>query len=403
MSIYKRKDTGMFEVSVSYKKADGTYGRYTKYCHTKKEAQNVEPTLILKSKGMDAPKTEIRFSDLVNELLHEYEKELRKSTVSNYEKISRLYLIPYFGKCRVSSLTTIMVKDWKETMRNQVSPRYGKPFSLSFLQKVYFTFKSIMRFASHQHGIDNDCVSRAENFKKDPNEHDPDRKLNYWTVQQFSLFCGKAQRYISTLDPLNRTYMVNCSCFVLISICFFAGLRKGEANALTVADFVDGDHPYLHVNKSVTEKIPGIKYLVTDPKTQSSKRDVPIPNVLVDIIRQHINYRLCRIDGFAPTMFLCGGQIPVADESINQFRTKFQRESGIPYIRIHDLRHSYASILINSHIDIPTVAKLMGHSNTSVTYKTYYSLFPKTSNEAVDMVNSSSDLKLFATNLQHTK
>jgi integrase len=387
MGIYKRKDSNFYQVEVYYKKPDGSFGRYYSLQPTRRAAIEKEAELTLKAKGDTLSPCEIKFSDLINEFISSSENDKRKTTIANYRKIFRLYLLPYFGKTRVSAITSRMVNDWKIWMNHYISTRYNRPLSISYRQKVYFTFKSIMDFGYHQHGLNNDSVNRAGNFEKDPNEITPDPVLHYWTIEQFRRFCDEAIHCIDNIDPLSRGYMVCCSSFVLITICFFAGLRRGEANALSVEDFHDGEHPYLHINKSLTEKIKETKFFITDPKSKASKRDVPIPDVLVNILRNHINTRLSRIDGFGPNMFLCGGVLPVADSSVNNFKKKIGTKVGIPLILIHDLRHSYASILINSGISVPVISKLMGHSSPEITYRIYCHMFPKTKNEAVEKVN----------------
>jgi integrase len=168
-------------------------------------------------------------------------------------------------------------------------------------------------------------------------------------------------------------------------------MRKGEANALLVSDFHDCKHPYLSITKSVSLKLrreTGKPWLITMPKNNSSVRDIPIPDALASLIREHIEERLKRIEGYNESFFLFGGIRPIPDTTLEMEKQISEKNSGVKHIRIHDLRHSYASMLINSNVPITVISRLLGHTSIEMTWKVYSHLYPTTSNEAIDVINS---------------
>lgn len=90
------------------------------------------------------------------------------------------------------------------------------------------------------------------------------------------------------------------------------------------------------------------KYLLTMPKNKQSVRNVPIPDKLAELIRFHLDYLKWQ-KGFSKAWFLCGGPKPILDTTADKMKEDAKKRDGIPPIRVHDLRHSYASLLINGY------------------------------------------------------
>ena len=157
---------------------------------------------------------------------------------------------------------------------------------------------------------------------------------------------------------------------------------------MQVKDFHDGDHPYLSVTKSVTMKMKGIEYSVTPPKNKQSVRNVPIPKYLAELIRLRIDYLKAKgKEDFSDDYFLCGGKKPIPDTTADVLKGEAEKRVGLPHIRVHDLRHSYASMLINKGIDMQVISRLMGHGSTDITYKIYSHFYPETNYRAIEGID----------------
>lgn len=375
MSVYRRKEDGKWRVQVSYKDLDGRNRRISKTCKTRREAIALEASIHAKMGNGTDPNVTV--DQVCDHFLRIAERDVKKTTEVGYEKIFRLHIRPTFGGRAVARITTVEIDEWK---RKEEAKGYKK----AYLNILYKALRKVFAVARKEFGIQNDAVDRAGPFKEDPNRVKEPPPLNVWTLEDFQ----KWMRAIEDEEERNsRTSYTLEAVKVYIAIMMLAGLRKGEANALLVSDFHDGDFPYLSVNKSLTEKLKGIPYYITSPKTESSIRDVPVPDYLAQIIRSHVE-RIRRLPAFSEdSFFLCGGPRPVSDTNAEITKNRMERKAGIKHIRIHDLRHSYVSLLINARTDIALVSNLVGHATTSVTMKVYSHLYPKTKNKAVSRLN----------------
>ena len=164
------------------------------------------------------------------------------------------------------------------------------------------------------------------------------------------------------------------------------GMRKGEINALQWTD-IKGD--YISITKSVVQKLKGDDR-ITPPKNQSSIREIEIPHPLKKVLDEH--YKRCQSsEGFNDSFYICGGIKSLRDSSLQKMNEHFAKEAGVKYIRIHDFRHSHASLLANEGINIQEIARRLGHSNANITLKTYAHLYPRENERAISILNKISD------------
>ncbi|MFA6862181.1 MAG: tyrosine-type recombinase/integrase [Bacilli bacterium] len=387
MSIYKRKDNNTWRLVISYKKLDGSEGRLCRDFKTKREAIAYDPILRSTAKGV-AP-NDIVFSAIADDFITSCESTRRYSTFVHYRKITRSHLMPFFKDLKIGSIKRNQVIQWKEQLSREVSKTTGKKYSFCYLSHCWKVLRLIFKRARIIFGVDNNVLEQVGGFHRDPNEVTPERKLHYWTVQQFEKFNKTVNSDIEKFKTAKDSQEISLeNTKILLNICFFAGTRRGEANALKVSDFHDGKHPYLSINKSVTEKVGLGRFLETNPKNSSSIRDVPIPSNLAVLLRKHIKDYLSKEYAYTDDFRLAGGPLPISDSTADKIKVKEEEKAGLPHIRIHDLRHSYVSMLIQANVPITVIAKLAGHSSPDITYKIYGHLLPQTKNEAVTAIES---------------
>lgn len=173
--------------------------------------------------------------------------------------------------------------------------------------------------------------------------------MSIWTRDQFEHFLQFEKRpgYHAAFNTL-----------------FYTGMRSGELLALTPKD-IDKDKPLIHINKNFA--IVQGKEMILTPKTPKSKRDVMIHHQLHQELLDYI-----------------GGMYLEPDDRIFYFtksglRACFQRmakKAGLEVIRLHDLRHSHASMLIEMGVPIMQISERLGHENVQTTWNTYAHLYP---------------------------
>lgn len=184
-------------------------------------------------------------------------------------------------------------------------------------------------------------------------------EMDYWTYDE----------YISFREGV-RDKPLSYLCF---EVLYWTGIREGELLALTSAD-IDIDNKFIDINKTY-QRLQG-KDVITTPKTRKSKRKVPIPGFLCDELREFISTRYM----ITPDERL----FPITKSYLSHEMIRGCKNTGVKKIRIHDIRHSHASLLINQGCDALILADRLGHEKVSTTLNTYSHLFPHKQQELVN-------------------
>jgi integrase len=157
----------------------------------------------------------------------------------------------------------------------------------------------------------------------------------------------------------------------LVAMCAFAGLRLGEAAAVQLPD-IDFLRRTLNVQRQVQRAGAG-QVSITPPK-YGSERVVHIPDALVQMLAAHVDK--IGIYGAQQWLFVGGDGMPPHQNNVSYWWRKTVRDAGLSGVRLHDLRHFYASGLIAAGCDVVTVQRALGHSKATTTLNTYSHLWP---------------------------
>ena len=141
-------------------------------------------------------------------------------------------------------------------------------------------------------------------------------------------------------------------------------MRIGELRALTLKD-IDTDGNTINIDKTYYEGRKG--GTVTTPKTVGSLRKVTIPQFLSDELKSYI----CSLKEIS----LNDRVFPVTRFKVSNAIRKYSEKAGVKRIRIHDLRHSHVSLLINMGYSVVAIGKRVGHSSDRITYN-YAHMYP---------------------------
>ena len=163
--------------------------------------------------------------------------------------------------------------------------------------------------------------------------------------------------------------------FYAFEVLYWCGLRMGEMLALTPIDF-DFEKNTLSITKSY-QRLNG-KDIITEPKTPKSKRIIQIPEFLSEEIQEYIK----SLYGLAPTDRL----FQITKSYLHSEMTRGSNEQRIKRIRIHDLRHSHVSLLIEMGFSAVAIADRVGHESIDITYR-YTHLFPSRQTEMAEKLN----------------
>jgi integrase len=158
---------------------------------------------------------------------------------------------------------------------------------------------------------------------------------------------------------------------MFVALCAFAGLRLGEAAAVQVVD-VDFLRKSLAVRRQV-QRVTGGTVDVRAPK-YGSERTIYLADTLVDLLAQHV--ATFGTNGPQQWLFAGEGDDPPHQNTVGYWWRKTLRDAGLTGIKLHDLRHFYASGLIAAGCDVVTVQRSLGHSKATTTLNTYAHLWP---------------------------
>ena len=164
--------------------------------------------------------------------------------------------------------------------------------------------------------------------------------------------------------------------FYAFEILYWCGIREGELLALTPAD-IDLENGILHITKSYA-RLKG-EDVIGPPKTSKSVRDVKLPQFLIEELREFMAYE---------TMVEPDDRLfPFTKCALANTMKTASRAAGVKQIRVHDLRHSHVSLLINLGFPALAIADRLGHESVHITYN-YAHLFPSQQQNVVDVLDA---------------
>ena len=311
---------------------------------TEEEADEFEDSFLRRTSGS----LDMRFADFVEVYGEDMRPFIRENTWNTKEYMINDKIIPFFGKKRLRDITTQDILAWQNGIL-EARKRNGEPYSGTYVRTLDAQLVAIMAHAERYYGLNPNPCAKSPRI----GEHEA-QEMAFWSKEEYLRF----SEFLSG-DPV---------MFTPIEVLYWTGLRLGELLALTPND-IDFNRCEIHVRHSF-RRIKGGKETMTAPKTDKSVRKVVMPEFLRDEIRDYIE----NVSGaaFNERIF----------KDIDSRKIRDALDAGIeatcvPRIRIHDLRHSHVSLLIDMGYSAVAIAERTGHESTDITYR-YAHLMPDT-------------------------
>ncbi len=335
-SVTKRKD-GRYEAA-AYVHTPTGIKRVRRYAATRPEAEALLVELRDKNNsGLLTSSREQKLGDYLDYWLTVVKSTLRPTTYIGYEVIVRVYLKPGLGdKC----LAKLRVAD----VQSHISSQLKAGVSNRTLQKQRMILSAALKRAEHEEIIIRNVARLVDIPQYRPKEIVP------WNLNQLSIFLDHASS-----DPL---YPV----FVLLSLY---GLRASEALGLSWHN-VDVNNKIIHVRQQLQYYDQAFHY--TDLKTQAGRRDLPLLDIVHDVLRN-----IPRTDsGALPELiFKTINGNPIDRRNLLRSFKRISKHAGLPLIRMHDLRHTAATILKDIGVQARDTQLILGHAHISTTQQIY--------------------------------
>lgn len=380
MPIYKMqgKKDGLqkYRVRINYTDKDGKSHQMDRVAYGMENAKELERQLNYEKN--DTPGNKITVRELYEEYLNAKKFEVRETSIAKIKSRVENYILPILGDCRIDKLSMPVLQKWKLTIETRTIRNSDQKISLTLKQGIYGELRALLNYAVKMEYISKNPVLTLGNFK-DP--YESKKKMDFYMPEEFKKFIDAAYQQAENAE--NSTGSIyEWNFYVFFNIAFYIGLRKGEISALKWTDIEDN---VVHITRSVAQKLKG-EDRETPPKNKSSIRDIQLPQPLINVLREH--YRRCKsIDGFCDDWRICGGQKCLRDTTVQKRNVSYSVAANLKTIRIHDFRHSHASVLANEGINIQEIARRLGHSKIEMTWNTYSHLYPREEERAVQILN----------------
>ena len=352
MPVYKNEKNGTWYAMVRYQ---DWKGERRQKCQrgfaTKREAQDWERQFQLQKKA-DIDMTLESFCELYEA---DTRPRLKENTWLTKESIIRKKILPYLGKRKLSEITAKDVIDWQNEMRSQMG-KTGKPVSPTYLKTIHAQLSSIFNHAIRYYDLNMNPAKKAGTMGMEET-----KEMLFWTKEEYLKFAEEMMD-----KPLS---------YYAFEMLYWCGIREGELLALTPADF-NFENQTVVINKSY-QRLKG-RDVITTPKTKKSNRIVKMPQFLSDEMQDCLNlyYSLKPDDRL----------FQVTKHYLSHEMDRGCRASGVKRIRIHDLRHSHVSLLIDMGFTALAISDRVGHESEKITYR-YAHLFPSKQAELAERLN----------------
>ena len=351
MGVYRDKK-GRWFVSTRYKNWSGETKQKTKRGFvTKREALVWEREFLAKNEGS----LDMTFSSFYEVYKNNLHGRLRKTTWLTKENIIESKVIPYFGDMRVCDIKPLDVLHWQNEMLD-VHDKNGMPYSPVYLKTIHNLLSAILNHAVRFYGLQNNPAAITGNMGKEKHG-----EVLIWTNEEYLQFIAAMKDRPAS--------------FIAFETLYWCGLRLGELLALTQEDF-DFKHKIIHVTKSY-QRING-EDIITPPKTDKGIRRVLMPDFFADEIEKYISELKNTVEG--KRIF------PFTKSYLHHEMRRGCAVSGVKRIRIHGIRHSHISLLIDMGFSAVVIADRVGHESIDITYL-YAHVFPSTQLEVVNKLD----------------
>jgi integrase len=364
-SIYQRQDRRWTGAVYVYNR-DGGRQRRQVYGKTRAEvSRKVTQLLSLNEKHIPAAPVAVTVEEFGRSWSGRLiSSGLKPATATNYAWVLGRYVYPHLGRIRLVALSPQHVR----TMLHEVSEAGASPRTVQLTRAV---LRSMLADAEREQLVHRNVAALVRGPRVERQEVTP------WSVEEAQTFLD------STKD--HRLH-------ALFAVGVALGLRKGELLALRWED-VDLTAGVLRVRSTVQRLGKGVGLVTGSPKTNRSRRTLPLPRLLLDVLGQHRTDQdseravagvKWRDEGI---VFATTKGTVIEPRNLNRLLDEQIAKAGVRRIRFHDLRHTCASLLLAQGLSPRVVMEVLGHTQLSMTTDLYGHVLPSSLRSAADTID----------------
>lgn len=352
MAVYKESDTNTWRVIYRYTDWMGERKQTSKRgFSTKREALAWEREQLNKVQS----DLDMTFESFVQTYTADMQSRIKENTWETKEHIIRTKLLPYFGKRKMCELQPKEIIAWQNEMINY-RDKNGKAYSPVYLKTLHNQLSAIFNHAVRYYNLSINPAAKVGNMGKAKN-----KEMLFWTKEEYQKFAD-----VMMDKPMS---------FYAFEMLYWCGIREGELLALAASDF-DFDRSTVSISKSY-QRLKG-RDVITTPKTPKSNRVIKMPKFLCMEMQDYLKtlYGLESSDRI----------FPISKHYLHHEMDRGAKAADVKRIRIHDIRHSHISLLIDMGFTAIAIADRVGHESIDITYN-YTHLFPSRQSEMADRLD----------------
>lgn len=347
-----RSESGGWEVQCWYRNWRGSrHKKHKRGFSTKADAAKWERQFLLKAEGSPS----MTFADFVS--LYEADKkpQLKLNTWLSKKHMINSKLLPFFGKDKLEEITPGKVMQWQNWLKSECRTSSGKRLSATYIRTINNQLSAILNHACKYYGLNTNPLRTTGKIGKPQAP-----EMQFWTKDEYLRF--------------SEAVMDKPISYLAFEVLYWTGIREGELLALTSSDF-NFSRLTLRINKSYQRL--NREDVITTPKTPKSNRTIAIPTFLAEEVQDYL--ALYPLDSNARIF-------SVTKSYLYHEMNRGCSASGVQRIRVHDLRHSHVSLLIDLGFNALAIADRMGHEAVDITYR-YAHLFPSVQTDMARALN----------------
>lgn len=346
MPVYKNNENGTWYVLARYLDWKGERKQKCKRGFaTRKEALEWERTF----QQQNASDMDMNFEAFYELYRNDMKPRLKENSWMTKEHIVETKIMPYFGKRSISEISNKDIMAWQNELL-AYRDKNRKPYSQTYLKTLHNQLSAILNHAVRHYGLHSNPASKVGNMGTEER-----KEMKFWTKEEYKKFSDEMMD-----KPVS---------FYAFEVLYWCGIREGELLALTPSDF-DFDKGTLRINKSY-QRLHG-EDVITTPKTKKSNRTIKMPDFLCEEMQDYFGmlYDVGKNDRI----------FNISKHYLGREMERGSKAAGVKRIRIHDLRHSHISLLIDMGFSAVAIADRVGHESIEITYR-YAHLFPSKQEE----------------------
>ncbi len=311
--------------------------------------------------------------------------ELAKSTQVTFDQHLRIHILPYFGYMHLGNIKTMHVVDFMNYLKSPKAKGAKKNLNDGILNGS--TRSYILKVLR---SVFNSAVEWSFIGKN------PCNGVKWPKIKKSKIEVYEETELEEIFNALQKEPLI---WKMIIMVAFLGGFRRGEVTALELDDLNFGDDT-IRIDSNIPMKING-EFLVKDPKSESSNRTIGMPHWFMEQLSEYCKeWKKEKFKmgakwkgGDKKYLFHSGYGVPYSPNSITNWWRKFLKRNNFRHIKLHGLRHTSATYLLENGANMKAIQERLGHADIKTTQSIYIHVTKKEERKVIQEFDHFQNIK----------